>query len=48
MLGLFVLNKDAMNIVIFSIGSKYFWTFWGEVILYKKSFVYLHPKELSK
>ena len=47
MLGLFVLNNDAVNIVTFPIGSKYFWTFWVEVILYKKSFVYLHSKELS-
>lgn len=27
MLGLFVLNNDAGNIVIFPIDSKYFWTF---------------------
>ena len=30
MLGLFVLNNDAGNIVIFPIGSKYFWIFFKE------------------
>jgi hypothetical protein len=39
--------SDGAKIKTFSISSKYFVFFLVEVILYKKSFVYLHPKELS-
>ena len=34
MLGLFVLNNDAVNIVIFPIGSKYFWAFLLQIAFF--------------
>ena len=40
MLGLFVLNNDAVNIVIFPIGSKYFWTFLLQIAFFTPILVF--------